>query len=179
MQTLNTSEYKQFKSPQTTPQAAISNSEVLKTKIKFEKKKHKNVNFHTHWLHYTHCSSQLIFSYTNTSLFILLNFIPNPFYTSLVLVFLNPSSFSLLISLPQTWSHSWEWHMASHENLTEPGECLQGDNSSPPALIAQCLPPRYCGWNLCSRAEPATPPRISSACWGAGSALPTGVSSPQ
>lgn len=119
----------------------------------------KNINFHTDWLHYTHCFFQIIFSYTNTSLFILLNCMQNPFYTRLVFVFLNSSSFSLLISLLKTWSHCWKWHMALHEKLTQPGKCLQGNNSSPPALIAQCLPPRYCSWNLCSRAEPATPPR--------------------
>lgn len=38
-------------------------------------------------------------------------------------------------------------------------KCLQGNNSSLPALIPHCLPPRYYSWNLRSRTEHAAPPR--------------------
>lgn len=92
-------------------------------------------------------------------MFILLNFTQNSFYTKLIFVLVNSSSFSLLISLPKTPSHCWKWHMALHEKMAQSGKCLQGTNSSLPALIPQCLPPHYYSWNLWSRADPATPPR--------------------
>lgn len=49
--------------------------------------------------------------------------------------------------------------MALHEKMAQSGKCLQGTNSSLPALIPQRLPPHYYSWNLWSRADPATPPR--------------------
>lgn len=110
-------------------------------------------------LHDTGCCFQLIFSYVKTSVSLLLNFIQNSFYNKLIFVKVNSSSFSLLISLSKTKSHCWKWHMALHEKMTLSGKCLQGNNSSVPALIPQCLPPHYYSWYLWSRAEPAAPPR--------------------
>lgn len=110
-------------------------------------------------LHDTGCCFQLIFSYVKTSVSLLLNFIQNSFYNKLIFVKVNSSSFSLLISLSKTKSHCWKWHKALHEKMTLSGKCLQGNNSSVPALIPQRLPPHDYSWYLWSRAEPAAPPR--------------------
>lgn len=127
-------------------------------KLKLNLKKAQECQL-SYWLTTLHTLLFSTYSYTNTSWFTPHNFIQNPFYTSLESVSLNSSSFSLLISLPKTRSHRWKWHMALHEKLTQPGKCLQGNTSSLAAVIAQSLPPHHCSWNLCSRAEPATPAR--------------------
>lgn len=131
----------------------------MKLKLNLKKAHKHQLSYSLTKLHNTGCCFQLIFSDINTSMIILMNFMQNSFYSKLIFVSVNSSSFSLLTSLPKTQTHCWKWHTALQEKTTQSGKRLQGNNSSLPALIPERLPPHYYSWNVWSRAAPDAPPR--------------------